>query len=58
MDENINGSTDALPECFDSATSVLCKVDSIEIMDGCRGMRSAAPSPETQKEAGQDVRRG
>jgi hypothetical protein len=49
MDENISGPTDSLPKYFntdDRAPSVLPEVESMEIMDEGRRMRSAAPSPE------------
>jgi hypothetical protein len=54
MDENINSP----PRYFntvDRAVSVLREIDPMEIMDECRRMRSAAPSPEPPKETGQDV---
>lgn len=55
MDENISRSTDSLLRYFntvDGAVSVVRKIDSMEIMDECRHMRSAAPSPEPLKETG------
>jgi hypothetical protein len=58
IDENISRSADSLPRYFntvDGVVSVLREIDSMEIMDESRRMRSAAPSPEPLKETGQGV---
>jgi hypothetical protein len=58
MDENINRSAEVslkYSNIVDKAVSVIYKIDSIEIMDERRRIKSAAPSLKSLKETDQDA---
>jgi len=54
VDENASGPTEASPRYANAVDKAVSVIDTVEIMDERRRMRSAAPSPGPLKETGQD----